>query len=368
MNKRCNAYRLMIFVICFGMFWETPAAQADVFWRKAILACSKDSNQFVIRFGTLWNEDTIDKAELVETSPQIMDLYKTLSVAPNGQCKLPDGKKVEVRSSSSQSFGYGMGGGDPDSNFTLKIDGLPIFYKKKYYLGYGQEKSVINSIFYDDGSLYQDVSGRLAPKDQKYPESVLSKDEQKELYKDRTRASIKDNLSEFCKELLRARTPSKYSNLEKIPLGFLSSLDLDVNNDGKIDKVFRVGGGSSDCGVSCGTHYFDGSFLIAFTDGDNYIPQFLKDMNDAQKEREESYPFNLNLGVKSIEEIPEWKAYFISYSPSANTARYIYNIPFSYKGTNYIEAFEVKEEAVPRRSIVKMTPDNKLMPVCKYTQ
>ena len=350
MNRK-NIYRLLVLITCFGTLWEMPTAHADVFWRKAILACSKDTNQFVIRFGTLWNDDKIDKAELVKTSPDIGDLYKKFTVVPDGQCILPDGKKVRVRSSVSQAFAYGMGGADPDSGFILEVNDHPVFYKKKFYLGYGQEKFVLNSVLYDDGVLYEDVSGRLEIKDKRYPESVLSDDEKKEFYRDRVRVRLKENVSEFCKELLGSKTKPEYSKPEKIPLGFLSSFNFDLNNDGKIDKVFRIGGSSADCGVGCGTHYFDGSFLMVFTDGEEKVPQFIEDMNNIQKGRDDDYLFNLDLGIKSIEKISDWSAYFISYSASGNTARYIYNVPFGYKGTNYIEAFEVSEDGARTHSV-----------------
>ena len=346
----CSSY------ICVGAI--NPSF-ADTFDRRAILACSKTSNQFVVRFGTIYNEDTIDKAELIKVSPQIEKMYKDFSSAEDRECQLSNGKKIEVTTYRYQAYAYGMGGADPDAAFILKIDDQPVYYKRKFYLGYGQEKFLLNGLFYDDGHLYEDVSNRLEDKHSR--NENLSEEEGRELERDDRRKKLRENLSPFCKEILSTRENPHYSKTERVPSGFISHLDIDLNNDGKVDRVFRIGGGSADGGVGSGSHAFDGSFLIAFTNGNAREETFLKDIKN------EKYELNLDLGWKRIMGIPEWDAILISQSYAGNTGRYIYNVPFNYQGTNYIYAFEVKEDAIPRRSVSKLSSDNKfLMPVCQY--
>lgn len=169
---------------------------------------------------------------------------------------------------------------------------------------------------------------------------------------------MEQGLSAFCKEIKPfIAKDAPYSKAEKIPSGFLSNLKTDINNDGKIDNIYRIGGGSYDCGEGCGNHYFDGSYLIAFVNAQEKIPLFLETMR--QKE------FNVDV-EPSIKEIKEWDALFISQSLSGNSARYIYNTPLAYKGKNYISTFEVSEKAIPRRSVNELTRDNQLIARCEY--
>lgn len=350
---------LINYTIIFLLFSIYPSlAHADYWARIAVLACNEQNNQFAVRFGVISNENPIDKIKLEPTSKAIEDAWKHMSIKLNGTCALLNKQKILISNKSAQSFPYGMGGADPDVFFSLKINDKYIFYNRIFYEGYSIEKYDLQAIMYDGKNLIEDVSSRLVSE---YP---LSKEENKEYLSDQVakdhKKQLEDNLSNFCKEIKPILTKeAKYSEPESIPDGFLSNLEMDINNDGKIDKIYRIGGGNSDCGVGCGTHSFDGSFLIIFSKGLEKIQNFLQTIHRGEYAVDDK---------QSIKEIPEWNALFVSQSLSGNSSSYIYNTPITYNGKNYISTFEVSEKAVPRRSVGELTKDNKLITLCKYPE
>lgn len=350
--------RFIVTLISFGIFFiHGTAARADEFHRQAILACSTDSNEFVIRFGFLWNDDPIESAEFTKVAPLIETRWNKFPHAAitegKSKCTLPDGKHIHLSDGTGQAYAYGAGGANPSAYFTLMIDNKPIYYKKIYFQGYGSELFNISGILYSEGHILEDVTSlRFAD------QNNLPNEEKEELRHDERRQYYRDHLSDFCKKMLTEKIEPEYSEVERVPNGFLSFMDIDLNNDGKVDKVYRIGGSSVDC-VSCGSHYFDGSFLFAFTNGTNKLNAFLRDI----KKKEYEAPEKLYANTKQIE---EWDALYISKKFLLKSPRYVYNYPVSYQGKNYIYSFSVSENAVPRRTISELIANNTLFPICAY--
>lgn len=373
---------LVIMVGCIS----NVSAYADTFNRIGILKCDSSRNSFIVRFGIVYNEDPIDQAELSEIPDSVAKNWRSLPLQNSQSCQLSDGKKIFLSTKNKQAYAYGAGGGDPSATFILEKNDKNIYYSKTFYAGYGAGRYLVNAITYENGQLkacsfYEkniesclsqgkglnwctynaekstsiecnDVSSRLAG-------DALSDEERSEFQREKERLSLQDNLSPLCKEL-RAHAPSHkndtYEYIGKISGGHLSVMSIDINNDGKVDKVFRVGGSSADC-VSCGTHYFDGSYLVAFNGSQQKIPDFLSSLNKKEYEIDRE---------PNIKYLPEWDAHFISLGMAGSSARYVYNVPFVYKEDSYIYSFETNIEKTPSSSISKITPDNHVENVCKF--
>lgn len=364
----------------------TVSAYADTFKRVGILKCDSEGTRFIVRFGVLYNDDALDKAELADMPDNLSQEWASIPFQENQTCRLANGQKISLSVKNKQAFAHGMGGGDPDATFTLEINDKNIYRHKTFYHGYGARKYSINAVSYKDYQLKEcsaynaaiekclaqgkrrgwcvfntdknqtiecgDVSKRLAG-------DALSNEERKELEKETKKTFLRDSLPPICNEI-HTPAPSngndKYEYIGRILDAHLSALSIDINNDGHVDKVFRIGGSSGDC-ISCGGNYFDGSYLVAFIDSQEKVPDFLSHM------KEKGYEIGKEPNIKHL---PEWGAYFISLGLADSSARYVYNVPFAFKGENYIYSFETNTEKTPSSSISKIMKDNRVETMCKF--
>ncbi len=129
------------------------------------------------------------------------------------------------------------------------------------------------------------------------------------------------------------------------------SVDLDINNDGKTDKIFIVENDNN---------YFSGSFLVALLNQEKVgVANFLKkeaDENLSYFDKEEGgVIFNKNLN-----------AYFISLGQAKSSIRYVFNVPFKYESKTYILATEHNTDNKPAQSISIIGADNKAKNLCKF--
>ena len=131
----------------------TVSAYADTFKRVGILKCDSEGNKFIVRFGVLYNDDALDKAELADMPDSLSQEWTSIPLQENQSCQLVDGQKISLSVKNKQAFAYGMGGGDPDATFTLKINDKNIYYQETFYNGYGAGKYSINAVSYKNHRL-----------------------------------------------------------------------------------------------------------------------------------------------------------------------------------------------------------------------
>lgn len=343
---------------------------ADYFERVAGLGCDTAKNKFVIRFGLSYNDDPIEVADFAELNNQLIPNWSSLKIQNGGECKLANGQRVFVSVYNGQPFPYGMDGGDPDAFFTLKMNNRDIYYYKNFYAGYGSRSYIIHAIIYDAAGLRECTHSRDEKTSQETPiicvdvskrleGNHLMADEKEAKAKDEKREELKKNLSVWCRQYEAEKAYHKIVSLaEKIytDVEGYQRAKIDINNDGKKDEIYRIGGYSKDC-IGCGGHYFDGSYLVAFTESRKKIKNFLNFIKKRQDIEEET------LNIKRLD---KWKAYFISVGLSGSSIRYVYNVPFVENGRTYIYSFETNIDSTPSAAISYMTPDNKIEILCKF--
>lgn len=349
-----------ISILVFLILFPPVQSYADTFGRTKVLACDEESDQFIIRFGTLYNFEPLKEEDLVSINNDLLQTWKKQKITSNNTCTLKSGIKVKLTGYGGQSFPYGAGGGDPNSYAILFLDDNPIYYKKAYYANH---KFVIGAIYGTINSLYQcsakddygceNVSYRLKPEG-------LPPNEKDEEQKDKEREELKNNLSSECRELKHTyydRDSSKmWEKLAPTPSRIpLSVQRMDINNDETPDTIFRLGYDGR-CGVGCGTHYFDGNILIAFTEDQKQSDQFVKDL--ATSEIKFDTPDFIN-------KIRSYGGIFFSLGNNS-AIRYVYNTPFQFKGETYIYSMSTNQEHVPRYVISQILPNNQPKEICKF--
>lgn len=346
-----SSQKSLFILVTIFLLVNMPSASADTFQRIGALKCDTDRNTFIIRFGLLWNDDAAEKAELSQAPPTIISHWSTLAQKPQQSCQLSNGKQVSLSIKVGQSFAHGMGGANPDASFTLTVGQETVYFENVFFQGYSIGKYAVSSVFYKEGALSEcsvdnciDVSNRLAG-------DALSAAEVSAQEKASQKKNLKESLSPFCEEIRTNLPPDSndsYEHIGRIPSGHLYAVDMDINNDGKTDKVFRIAGSS---------HYFDGSYLIVFTGEQEKITDFLHVF------KKDGYEIGVEPNIKFL---PEWGAYFISMGLSGSSARYVHNVPFAYKDKNYIYTTEHNKEKIPSTSISLITPNNQSRTVCEY--
>ncbi len=388
MNNAYTAKNVLLGLVVVFLTVLSPPSFADTFQRVGVLKCDAQNNSFIVRFGVLFNDDTLEKVELSDTTADVLQDWQLMTIAPQSRCKLADGQTISLALKNGQAFAHGAGGGDPDAAFTLKINEKTIYFRKPFYDGYGAGRYALHSLTYKQHTLSECSTHSAETKEclargsrrmfcvtqdkkaknvtctnasARLQGNTLSKEEVSEQEKEEKRIKFKNNLSPFCKDVRRhlrihRNGNAAYKYLGKTPSGHLSALDIDINNDGKIDKVFRIGGGSSDC-ISCGNHSFDGSYLVLFTKNPEAAAPFL----DLIKSPE--YTINTET---DIHDNPQSEAHFISLGLAGSSVNYVYNMPFSYKDRNYIYTFETNVEKIPSASISEMTPSDQIKTVCTF--
>lgn len=373
-------------LLSLGLVAAHPlSVRADTFQRVGALMCDARNNKFIVRFGLLFNDDSLDKAELADMPDNLLPGWRAATLQTNSSCQLADGRKISLSVRHGQSFPYGQGGGNPDAGFTLKIDGKDIYYNETFFAGYALGEYTINAVIYQNRQLtecsgYSSTIETCRAEEKPYSQcllnrapqeitcsdatnrldgNALSSQERTERERTKKRHSLAKNISPFCKEL-RAQPHITYKDYEyigKTPGGHLSVIDIDINNDGKIDRVFRNGASSQDC-MGCGYNYFDGSFLIAFTAGHEKAADFIA----AAKEND----LGLDSNHAGVRHIADWGAYFISLGAADASVRYVYNIPLVFKGEAYIYSFAINKNHIPSANISKITKDNQATTICAF--
>ncbi len=263
---------------------------------------------------------------------------------PTQHCTLQNGRKVSVTTSIGQAFAYGAGGGDPSAAFTLRIDDTILYYAQQFYTGYSAGAYTLSKVSYHHGEL-KECDASEHPKCTLQPERLdgkgLSDAEQGAMKADTLRVEIaKDNLP-ICQKILGPASWAEDSTALK---------EIDLDNNGIPDIVL---------GVSGSNHYFDGSYLIAFYNGEgdpDYTKQYIEENKDT-----------LNIeDPKDVAKIEKWGGHFISISPAGSSPRYVHNVAILYKNKSYIYAFESNIERIPARTISRVLPDHTVQTICKF--
>jgi hypothetical protein len=297
-----------------------------------------------VRFGLRYNEDPYSQTKLAEVPEELKKFWESKAISK--ECHLNDGKIIEVSTLRGPAFAYGMGGGDPEVFFKLRVNDGQIYYAKTFYSGRGTESYPVAAIYYQDGKLLecpttteisacQDETVRLT-------KAQYSEDELIVLNRDKKRSQLAGELSPFCQAF--PKTSKVFDGISSIPTGFYSKHSIDIDNNGSLDDVVLLGNTNG---------YFDGSYLMLFQEPQK-IPAFLQ-KPDIEIE-----------GDSKVRFLPEWRAYFISIGQSESSARYVYNEPMIYNNKTYIVASESNRDRVPSKVIGEMLPDHTVKILCQF--
>lgn len=371
--------RNIIFIATFliASTWG-QCSYADYVRHVAVLACNESTNKFMIRFGNVWNEDPLEKTGFAELEEGFANFWSAMNIAENRECILSNKHKVKITYKHGQAKPYGVGGGNPSAAFSLTVDDSYAYYKRMFFAGKLVRYFAINMVLYDNGTLQECIFSRnqhdpqnplyeCADVTYRLDGNHLSPKEQREMEADNLRTELQGSLSDMCLELRpsqnpprnRIKHPVEGEYIGRLSTGVhLSEMDIDINNDGNTDKVFRIGASSGDC-VGCGYNYFDGSYLVIFTDSFEHIPEFLELVNTAQIELDSSRN-------KSDPTIESFKGKIISLGLARSSRRYVYNVPFHYNDQIFIYSYETITNKIPSAVISKLLPDNSVEVMCKY--
>jgi hypothetical protein len=263
-----------------------------------------------------------------------------------------------------------------------------------FWAGYRVQQMAMGAVWYRDGRLLEcpdptstvDRNGDTiaAPRSKcvdasnRLQGNGLTDEEKNEVSKDKVRDELDAALTPTCRTLrdgveaaLRKHDIPTYKyfgyhDLGDTRSGALSELDIDINNDGVNDRVFRLGGNIDDC-IVCGGQFFYGSYLYAFTgskDGVNAFLDYIRANNDKAKD-----------GEPMIAALEQWGGVLITlgqaggsrrYIQDHSSARYVFTMPFVADGTTYIYSFEGNTDKIPAAIISKMHPDNTIETLCKF--
>ena len=370
-NTSAKLFLALLLAVC-GF---SQGARAEESRQLAFLECNVKANSFTVVLLNSGNEgdmieDAINKFEAAHHE-------EGLKRMPDSSCVLANNHHIEISTKQGALFPYGRGGADPDLFFTLRVDNRAVFYNYIFYKGYGNDEGqIVTTVNYANGALKAcgsafngcaDVSNRLNG-------NALTDEEKAERSKDNYARSLNRNLSPFCKGIrhnLEVRASSGHAKRSAFPIAFfdfdkaiyvgennVSKGALDLNNDGHQDLVYRVGSPFGDC-VSCGNHYFDGSFLI------------LSNETAAEKEGIQALLANKEFKPDDtisgpVSPIPGLQSLMISGGHAGSSPRYVYNLPFKQGNKTYIYSFESNYTNVPSASVNLLTPDNKLETICLY--
>ena len=347
--------------LLFLLLLPSPA-RADEPHREAYLTCDPGHDRFVIRFGLRYNEAPAETADLAPTSLPDAQQLQGQPFAGEGSCTLANGTKVELGFAEAQAFGHGQGGGDPNATFTLSFDGTALYFRRTFYSGYGSSTYDLSAVAYESQTLLacpgpaagsepptpapcRDESSRLQALSEPFPErfDIYSDEEKTQLIDDLRRRQLTARLSPFCQELERVEkffvsfAPDESSPLE--------SAQLDINNDGKADRVVRVADDN---------HYFDGSFLVVYPGGETGEPgeDTLIDIDPED--------------VRTVFASSKWPAVLISLNENVSP-RYSRNEVFAYEGKNYVLSSTAKTSMIPAK-VVSILSAKTSMPktLCEY--
>lgn len=341
------------------------AAHADEPYREAYLRCDTAHIRFAVRFGHRYNDDAGETGELAATALPPGEQLQEQPLARENACTLADGTKVKLAFAEGQAFGYGQGGGDPDLIFTLSVDGIPLYFQKTAYAGYGSSIYELSAVAYDGKTLLacpgttteppseptpppapcRDDSNRLRALSKPFPEgfAVLSDEEKTRLIDDLRRRQLTGRLSPLCQELDTVeKSLVVFSPNDGSPL---ASSDIDIDNDGKPDHVVFVAGED---------HYFDGSFLVVYP-------------ADGTREPDENTLVEMDPeNVRQEFAAHHWPATLISLNENVSP-RYSRNEVFAYQGKNYILSSTTNRSEIPARLISILSAGSSVSrPLCEY--
>jgi hypothetical protein len=333
----------------------------------AVLACSKTTIEFMVRFSLTGSNSGEGSRELLKAGRSIEQIWRSLVIAKGNVCSLPDGREVSVSSSDGPSFAYGFGGGDPDRFFSLKIGGQDAYYKQRHYAGREVGWAEISSVRFDGLALMEcrpDDSGQSFCHDEsiRLGGNALTAEEKSRRLDDDQRLALSAKLTPFCKGLpapdeIQAQSPLRLEQRKTAGNFSLSLAHFDFDSDGLIDVVYRFGGRSDDC-RSCGSHYFDGSMLIVFLDRTSAVTAFEDALANEQ--------FDIEKVAETLTQHPEWKGFLVGRGQAGSSIRYVYNVFFSAAQRSYVYAFETNNSKVPSSVVDEIIPNGRFETRCRF--
>ncbi len=295
-----------------------------------------------------------------------------------GKCTFDDGQIVIAKEVDGHDTDELEGGVDPDGYFKLIINGHYVYDKMQFFTGHAKMTFDLSAIGYDGKTLLEcnpqeqtdydrdnvtsnpvcyDESKRLLP-GRKY----LTHYEQLEFEADQRLAVLERNLSQFCRSLPVRRYSDETSALVSPNPGLLfdgsgedgDEQDIDINNDGKTDRILFYKQGFW-------PPYDDAGYLIAFTRDVSKADDFLADhaafakvIADAENQNDPQAEA-LQKGSRTLKQ--NWDAYLINLGDD--------NDVLTWKGKQYIYSENLYGE-LPSVNISEMLPNNTIKTICAF--
>jgi hypothetical protein len=347
--------------------------------------CDPSHDRVLIRFGFQeggeFYKSTATDDPVAEPLPPVSaefagDVTKAAVQVDQADCRLADGRRVRVSRRVGAAFAYGAGGADPDTFITLEIDNKQIYLKYPFYLGYGVGKFALNAILLDRQKLWECPRaaaplGARACTDQSHrltgDAQALTPKEKQALAESRRNEELTAKLSPWCEhfasptfrwaiERIFARQflDDSQRELAKADDFRIVEVRLDLNHDGKPEEWWWL--------QSLGTHFFDGSVPLVF-------PAGLKNAKAAAA----ALTGPQGAGGRLLTEEGAYKTFTTQTGaqglpltiPEAGN-RYVYHVPFSFRGQTYLYAYPSNADRLPSATISELDARYRAKTLCAF--
>ncbi len=356
--------RLLLLSLLLALVLRPHEARADYSNNVAVLQCDPPHNRVLIRFGALSDESPGVGAPIDANDPMLKLAEIPENFSPwsdgirmqnAGSCVLADGHRI-VAKAEDGAMTSGQGGVDPNTFFKLSIDGRYVYDRMRFYRGHSRSTFDLSAIAFEGSSLIEcdpheradygridvesdpkcrDVSNRLKPGSESFTAG-----EKAELVQDSKRSRLAAALSPFCRTLVRPYSPFFKESATQAESD--KEEDVDVNNDGKTDRMFFFKNGTG------GDLYDDFGYLVSFTHNLSSADAFAKQFAG------QVFPDQKLVAAAAAKA----GGHIIRFATE--------NLVISVRGSQYIYAFDPFPDVVPSATLTEILPDNAFRQICAF--
>jgi hypothetical protein len=369
---------------------------ADEWLKTGALTCDEANNRAMARLSAGYSR-AVPPVSLPETYAPHFAALNSLPVKQ--KCTFKDGREISLSWAEGQAFAYGQNGADASASFTLKVNDKFAYYNKVFYGGHGVYGINPSAVLLDGDKLIacsgtkddnvtpnesykitaqdcSDVSERLGGSLSGFEQRQLERDQEIARYKpvNLNRAvcsyfsqkDVRDDLETDKYDRFSFHVDGvtrEFVDRAPYPFGYLEPLDIDVDNDGIAEAVYRLGATS---------HYFDGSLLVFSKDKDqekSFLNCATKGDCPAEFPRDKegkSMTGDVDYFVAATEKL--WPRVHLISAESLHeyAARYTWLYPVTFSGKTYIYYVPLLHDEFPSSMVAMLKPNNELETICTY--